>query len=162
TLRANLNRKATRVRVFEIGRVFAPDPARVSDAQQVKGIAQPQRLALLAYGPQYDEQWGAAPRRTDFFGLKGDLEAIVELSLRFEAAGHPALHPGRSARIVGDHGPIGWIGELHPELQHALELPAAPILAEVDLAPALVRRLPAYEESSRFPPIVRDLALVVD
>ncbi len=162
TLRANLNRKATRVRLFETGRVFATDPARASEAQQVKGIAQPQRLALLAYGPQYDEQWGVAARRTDFFDLKGDLEALIEQPLRFEAAGHPALHPGRSAQIFGDHGPIGWIGELHPELQHTLELPAAPIVAEIDLAPALVRRLPEHEESSRFPPVVRDLALVVD
>ncbi len=161
TLRANLNRKAARVRVFEIGRVFAAAAAPASDAQPVKGIAQPQRVALLAYGPQYDEQWGAAPRRTDFFDLKGDLEAVVEQSLHFEAAGHPALHPGRSARIGGPGGPIGWIGELHPELQHALELPTAPIVAEIDLAAALVRRLPAHEEPSRFPPIVRDLALVV-
>lgn len=181
TLRTNLNRKAARVRLFEIGRVFAAgvasaagaadvadagrgaaDAGDVSDPQPVKGIAQPQRIGLLAYGPQYDEQWGLASRRSDFFDLKGDLEAVVEMPLRFEAAAHCALHPGRSARVLAGGEPIGWIGELHPELQHALELPLAPIVAELELAPALVRRMPAPEESSRFPPIVRDLALVVD
>ncbi|MDT3680740.1 MAG: phenylalanine--tRNA ligase subunit beta [Burkholderiaceae bacterium] len=162
TLRANLNRKAARVRVFEIGRVFAADAGRVADAHHVMGIAQPQRVGLLAYGPQFDEQWGTAARRTDFFDLKGDLEALVAPQLRFEAASHAALHPGRSARVVCAGEAIGWIGELHPQLQHELELPLAPIVAEIDLAPALVRQVPAHEESSRFPPIVRDLAVVVD
>ncbi|HEY0878478.1 MAG TPA: phenylalanine--tRNA ligase subunit beta, partial [Zeimonas sp.] len=162
TLRANLNRKAARVRIFEIGRVFAADAGREADARHVAGIAQPQRVALLAYGAQYDEQWGAAPRRTDFFDLKGDLEAVLQPELRFEAAAHPALHPGRSARVSCEGAPIGWIGELHPELQHALELPLAPILVEIELAPALLRRLPVHQESSRFPPVVRDLAVVVD
>ncbi len=161
-LRANLNRKASRVRVFEIGRVFAADAGRHADAHHVAGIAQPQRAGLLAYGPQYDEQWGTAARRTDFFDLKGDLEAIVAPELRFEAAAHPALHPGRSARVLCGGEVIGWIGELHPQLQHELELPLAPIVAEIDLAPALVRRVPVHEDSSRFPPIVRDLAVVVD
>ncbi|RIK97910.1 MAG: phenylalanine--tRNA ligase subunit beta [Burkholderiales bacterium] len=161
-LRANLNRKAARVRVFEVGRVFAADAGRVADAHHVAGIAQPQRVGLLAYGPQYDEQWGTAARRTDFFDLKGDLEAIVAPELRFEAAAHPALHPGRSARVFCGGEAIGWIGELHPQLQHELELPLAPIVAEIDLAPALVRRVPVHEDSSRFPPIVRDLAVVVD
>ncbi len=162
TLRANLNRKAARVRVFEVGRVFAADPRREADTRQVAGIAQPQRVGLLAYGPQFDEQWGTTARRTDFFDLKGDLEAVVEPALRFEPASHPALHPGRSARIFCDGDAIGWIGELHPQLQHELELPLAPILAEIDSAFALSRRVPAHEDSSRFPPVVRDLAVVVD
>ncbi len=162
TLRANLNRKAARVRVFETGRVFSADAMRVADAHHVKGIAQPLRLGLLAYGPQFDEQWGTSARRTDFFDLKGDLEAIVEPPLHFEAASHPALHPGRSARIDCAGEAIGWIGELHPQLQHDLELPFAPVVAEIDLAPALARGVPAHEDSSRFPPIVRDLAIVVD
>lgn len=162
-LRTNLNRKAERVRIFEIGRVFAADTQRTSeDGQQVPGIAQPRRVALLAYGSQYEEQWGVADRRSDFFDVKGDLEAIVEPALRFEAATSPALHPGRSARVFCAEQSIGWIGELHPELQQALQLPLAPILAEIELSPALVRRLPVHQESSRFPPIVRDVALVVD
>ncbi len=162
TLRANLNRKAARVRLFEIGRVFAADPGRRADARHVAGVAQPQRVGLLAYGPQFDEQWGTTARRTDFFDLKADLEAVVQPALRFEPAAHPALHPGRSARIFCDGRATGWIGELHPQLQHELELPLAPIVAEIDLAPALARRVPTHEDSSRFPPIVRDLAVVVD
>lgn len=165
TLRANLNRKATRVRLFEAGRVFLRDPSVVSGSHQVHGIAQPQRLALLAYGPQLDEQWGAVTRRTDFFDMKGDLEAVAGIGLRFESARHCALHPGRSARIVvegSESRHLGWLGELHPALQSELDLPLPPVLAEIDLAPILVRGVPVFEEISKFPPVIRDLSLIVD
>ncbi len=161
TLRSNLNRKATRVRLFEIGRVFFADPSITAGVQQVHGVAQPQRLGLLAYGPQLDEQWGAPTRRSDFFDLKGDIEAIAGCRLRFEAAGHDALHPGRSARMLAERGPVGWIGELHPALQAELELPLAPVLAEIELWPVLERNVPLHEDVSKFPPIIRDLSLIV-
>ncbi|MBN9461941.1 MAG: phenylalanine--tRNA ligase subunit beta [Burkholderiales bacterium] len=161
TLRANLNRKAARVRLFEVGRVFLADASVQAGPQQVHGVAQPQRLGLLAYGTQLDEQWGAAARRVDFFDVKRDLETLAGAPLAVEPASHPALHPGRSARILLGGVPAGWIGELHPAVQQALELPQPPILAEVDLASLLERAVAAYREISKFPPVIRDLALVV-
>ncbi|RPH63819.1 MAG: phenylalanine--tRNA ligase subunit beta, partial [Burkholderiales bacterium] len=162
TLRANLNRKASRVRLFEVGRVFLPDARVAAGPQQVQGVAQPRRLGLLAFGPQFDEQWGASPRRVDFFDLKGDLEAIAGAALTVEAAPHPALHPGRSARVLLGGAAAGWVGELHPALQQEFELPQPPVVAEMDLDPLLERIVPVYDEVSRFPAVVRDLAIVVD
>lgn len=98
----------------------------------------------------------------DFFDLKGDLESLMPGRLDCEAVGHPALHPGRSARIRLDGEPAGWIGELHPSLMARFELARAPILFEVELAPLLSVEVPVYEPVSRFPPVVRDIALVVD
>ncbi|MCC7059153.1 MAG: phenylalanine--tRNA ligase subunit beta, partial [Burkholderiaceae bacterium] len=161
TLRANLNRKASRVRLFEIGRVFLADPSVVAGPHEVQGVAQPQRLGLLAYGSHLGEQWGSAARRVDFFDLKGDLEAIAGPMLSFEAAPHAALHPGRSARVVVAGRAIGWIGELHPGLLPDLELAQPPILAEIELAPLLQRAIPSYREVSRFPPVIRDLSLIL-
>ncbi|MFA7666857.1 MAG: phenylalanine--tRNA ligase subunit beta [Burkholderiaceae bacterium] len=160
-LRANLNRRASRVRLFEIGRSFLADPGVVAGPAQVHGIAQPRRLALLAWGPVIDEHWSAAPRRVDFFDVKGDLEALAGPGLSFEAATHPALHPGRSARVRRGDQVLGWIGELHPAHQQALELPQPPVLAELELEPLLVAEVPSYQEVSKFPPVVRDLAVVV-
>ena len=167
TLRTNLARKASRVRLFEIGRVFLSAPAADTGSADpvagvVAGIFQPARLALLAYGPRHAEQWALGDRPVDFYDLRGDLETVIDATLRFEAAEHPALHPGRSARVLQAGQPVGWIGELHPQWQQAFELPSAPVLAEIDLPVALARRLPVLEESSRFPPVIRDLALVVD
>ncbi len=158
----NLNRKASRVRVFEIGGVFAKDASVQDGPLSVAGFAQPKQVAALAYGAVADEQWGQASRPVDFFDVKADLEALFAPALlRFDPAAHPALHPGRSAAVVLDGKRIGMIGELHPKLQQQLELPLAPVMFEVDAEALQQRQLPAYREISKFPAVVRDLALLV-
>ncbi|MBM3337334.1 MAG: phenylalanine--tRNA ligase subunit beta, partial [Betaproteobacteria bacterium] len=161
-VRYNLNRKANRVRVFELGAVFRKDASITDGPLSVAGISQPSRVAALAYGPVMDEQWGQPARTVDFFDLKADLEALfAPISLRFEPLVQPALHPGRSARVLMNGETVGCIGELHPRLQQKLDLPLAPVMFDVD-AVALGRRdLPVYHEISRFPAVVRDVALLV-
>ena len=163
-LRHNLNRKASRVRVFETGKVFRRAPQAPAGALAVAGIEQPLKLAGLAWGPAWPEQWGAPGRPVDFFDVKGDLQALVDpVELRAEAAEHPALHPGRSARLSIGARAVGWIGALHPLLQQRYGLPGeAPVLFEVELEALLARPVPSYREASRFPPVLRDLAFVVD
>jgi len=163
TLRYNLNRKAARVRLFEIGRVFARDAAVEEGPLQVQGIAQPLVVGGLAYGPVDDEQWGSATRDVDFYDVKGDVERLcAPLAVRFEPAPHPALHPGRSARIVVDGRDVGFIGELHPKWQQRYELPRAAAVFHVELAPLLQRPMPVVREVSRFQAIQRDIAVIVD
>jgi phenylalanyl-tRNA synthetase beta chain len=162
-LKYNLNRKAARVRVYELGRVFARDAAAAEGPLAVRGIRQPARLAALAYGPVDDEQWGLPAREADFFDVKGDLEGVLPRdALRFEPAAHPALHPGRSARVTLAGEPVGWIGELHPRWQQKYELPQAPVLFEVDVAPLLPVALPVATAVPKFPEVQRDVALWFD
>ncbi|BDT78906.1 phenylalanine--tRNA ligase subunit beta [Polynucleobacter yangtzensis] len=165
-LKANLNRGAGRVRLFETGRVFKRDPNVQEEAGKVAGFHQPQKIGGLAYGSFVPEQWANATRAVDFFDVKGDLERVLDpLHFVTEAAQHPALHPGRSAQAILKVGKnnvaIGWIGELHPGLQQAYELPQAPVLFELDLEPIRELGLPVPEELSKFPAVQRDLALVV-
>jgi phenylalanyl-tRNA synthetase beta chain len=163
TLRANLNRRATRVRLFEAGRVFAADPSVQPGPLAVNGVRQPEMLAGMAYGPVADEQWGMPARPVDFFDVKADVQALFgSLVLRWGRAEHPALHPGRSARLILDGRPVGWLGTLHPAVQQALELPQAPVLFEIEMDALVFRPVPSFEPVSKFPPVVRDLALVVD
>ena len=97
----------------------------------------------------------------DFFDAKGDVEALLApLQPRFVAAAHPALHPGRSARIELNGQAVGWIGELHPRWRQAYELPQAPVLFELELDALLQRPLPAFEPISRQQSVWRDVALV--
>ncbi len=162
-LRHNLNRRVERVRVFEVGRIFVADSSLPAEGNEVMGYAQPLRIGALAYGPVIDEQWGAATRMVDFFDIKGDLEALLTSStVRFVKATHPALHPGRSARIDLDAHAIGWIGELHPRLLPKYALPQAPVMFEIDAAALLQRPLPLPREVSKFPPVRRDVAIVVE
>ena len=161
-LRHNLARKTGRVRVFELGRVAMRDATVLAGDSTVAGIAQPQRVAGLAYGAVAAPQWGIAERSVDFFDLKGDVEAmLMPLKAVFEPAAHPALHPGRSARVIVDGQTIGVIGELHPRWRQDYELPQAPVLFELDLSAVLVRPVPSFKPIPRHQSAWRDLALVV-
>ncbi|MDR1850279.1 MAG: phenylalanine--tRNA ligase subunit beta, partial [Zoogloeaceae bacterium] len=154
TLSVNLKRKQARIRIFEQGRVFA---------RKDGAYAQPWRLAALAYGAAEPISWGTDERKVDFFDLKGDLVALfAPAELAFVPMPHPALHPGRSARVMRADKEIGWLGELHPRWIQQYELPAAPMLFEIALEAAQQLVLPAYTEISRFQMAARDLAIVVD
>ncbi|MER1968124.1 phenylalanine--tRNA ligase subunit beta [Castellaniella sp. GW247-6E4] len=161
----NAKRKQSRVRVFELGRVFSRDP-RVADGDlEVAGVAQPIRLAGAAWGPAVPEQWGEAVRPVDFFDVKRDLESLLGArgaGLRCEPAATPALHPGRSARLLLDGRVIGWLGEVHPRWAQALDLAHAPVVFEVDARQLGERVFPRPAELSRQPVVVRDLAVWVD
>ena len=163
-LRTNLSRRAAdRVRVFEVGRVFLHDPVIKAGELQVEGFAQPKMFGALAYGPVQEEQWGAATRTVDYFDVKGDLEALLSPAVaRFVKAEHPALHPGRSARVELNGRAVGWIGELHPRWMQQYDLPHAPILFEIEADALIQRTLPVPSEVSKFPPVRRDIAVVVD
>jgi phenylalanyl-tRNA synthetase beta chain len=167
-LQSNLARQETRVRLFEIGRIFQRDSSVSTGPWTVSGVAQPTRLGLLAYGTAMPEQWGEASRRSDFFDLKGDIERLcapAPISTEPIPAGHAlhkVLHPGRSALVIREGQCIGWMGECHPSLQQVWGLPQSALLAELDLPPLMERDLPAPKLLSRFPSMQRDLALVVD
>jgi phenylalanyl-tRNA synthetase beta chain len=150
TLRYNLNRQQARVRIFELGRVYT------SLAEQ------PMKLGGLVYGDALPEQWGAPSRRVDFFDLKGDLERLFGHALDAQSGTHPALHPGQCAELRAEGQAIGWIGSLHPRLVQAFDLPAAPVLFELDSLALARRSLPRHAALSRFPQMQRDLAFVLD
>jgi phenylalanyl-tRNA synthetase beta chain len=161
----NAKRRQSRVRLFEVGRVFARDASVQDGDLSVAGVAQPTHLAGAAWGPAVPEQWGVATRPADFFDVKHDLVSLLGVraaGLRCEPARHPALHPGRSARLVLDGQPIGWLGEVHPQWVQALDLGHAPVVFEIDTAGIARRAFPVPAELSRQPTVVRDLAIWVD
>ena len=161
-VRYNLNRKAGRVRVFEVGGVFLRNPQAQDGPLAVAGFDQPKRVAAIAYGPAADEQWGLPTRAVDFFDVKADLEALfAPRAVRFSKVEHPALHPGRAASVELDGKVVGVIGELHPRWLQKYDLPQAPVLFEVDAEALRARDVPRYAEISKFPGATRDLALVV-
>ncbi len=154
SLRSNVSRRQSRVRLFEIGRCFL---------RAGGGYRQPVRVGGIAYGDALPEQWGSSRRPVDFYDVKADVEALLApRSARFEPKVHPALHPGKSAAITYDGGYAGWIGELHPRWQQKYDLPVAPLLFELEYDTISGRPLPAYTETSRFPLVRRDISGEVD
>lgn len=151
----NAARQQPRVRLFEIGKVFAGGS---------EGPVETLRIAAVACGGATAEQWGVGARALDFHDLKGDLEALAAqagATLAFQPSAPPHAHPGRSAEVLRDGVRIGWIGQLHPRLQQALGLDVDVLAFELDLAPLLARPLPRAGALSRFPSVRRDLAFVV-
>ncbi|MCG2592484.1 phenylalanine--tRNA ligase subunit beta [Ramlibacter sp. XY19] len=161
-LKHNVDRKAERVRVFEVGRVFARDASVQTTDTTVRGVRQPMKVAGLAYGDPDGLQWGHKGRQVDFYDLKGDVEALLApLQAEFVAAEHPALHPGRCAAIRVGGRQVGVLGELHPRWRQQWELPHTPLLFEIDLDAVAARRVPEFEPVPKFQPAERDLAIIV-
>jgi phenylalanyl-tRNA synthetase beta chain len=162
-LKFNLDRKAQRVRVFELGRVFLRDASIKSSDTTVEGFNQPMRVAGMACGSADSLQWGVKEQAVDFFDLKGDVQALLApLTPVFEPAQHPAMHPGRCARVLLGGQPIGFVGELHPRWRQGYELATAPVMFELALDAVLQRQLPAFSAVARHQPVERDIAVIVN
>lgn len=154
SLRTNLARKQTRVRLFEVGGCFS---------KSANGYMQHECLAGLVYGSAQAEQWGVPSRNADFYDVKGDVEALFSpLSLTFKALPHTASHPGRSARIHLDGNEVGWVGELHPQWQQQYDLPNPPVWFEVDMNALIGVAVPKVSSISRVPLVRRDIAVLAD
>ncbi|NIC43057.1 phenylalanine--tRNA ligase subunit beta [Aquabacterium sp. A08] len=161
-LKFNTDRKAERVRVFELGRVFRKDAAVADSDTTVAGFDQPMRVAGVAYGDESAHQWGVPARAVDFFDVKGDVQALLAPRVpTFEPAEHPALHPGRCARVRLDGQAIGFVGELHPRWRQLEGWQQAPVLFELDLPAVLGRDVPLAQPVARHQPVQRDIAVVV-
>jgi phenylalanyl-tRNA synthetase beta chain len=155
--RRNVSNQRQRVRLFELGPQFAAAG---------RGVAQTAVVAGLAIGTRAVEHWDGVGHDVDYFDVKGDVEAVLRLTgapaeFRFEAGVHPALSPGRAAKVLRGDRPVGWLGVLHPELARRIDKKRGAVVFALqldDLGPAVV---PAFKPYSRFPSIRRDLAIVV-
>jgi phenylalanyl-tRNA synthetase beta chain len=163
-LRANRNRQQSRVRLFEIGNVFAKRD-RGPGTRDRDAPIETNMLAAVACGAAQAEQWGVPTRALDFFDLKGDLQSLIALSgegsaWTFDRESLPAwLHPGRGARVLRDGIPAGVIGALHPRLLRELDLHEDVYAFEIQTAPLRRRAVPAAESLPRFPSVRRDIAI---
>lgn len=162
TTRENL-RFLDRVAIFEIGAVYLP----------VKGQTlpdEPLQLDMVMAGPREPRSWLAGQDSTPmgFYDLKGVVETLLAglgLEGMFKQSEYPAFHPGRCAQVnVGD-AVVGVMGELHPLVREAFDLPAQPVCAlEFDLEALLaqVGKVRTMQPIPRFPSVSQDLAVVVD
>ncbi|MBD8526781.1 phenylalanine--tRNA ligase subunit beta [Pseudomarimonas arenosa] len=161
-LKRNRHRQQDRVRLFELGRVFAPDTSGAAGALTLETP----RIAAVACGTALAEQWSQSDREVDFYDLKGDVESLLALAgqvgeVEFRVSSTAWLHPGRSAEVWRDAACLGVVGHLHPQLVKALDLDDEVLVFELDLEPARQRALPWAGDISKFPSVRRDLAVVV-
>lgn len=161
SLEYNQNRQQQRVRLFETGLRFVPD------SNEKVGVRQEPMIAGVITGERFEERWCSEKRKVDFFDVKGDVEALLQLtnksqSLRFEAAEHSALHPGQGAAVYLDEVLVGHVGALHPGHEKPLGLNTRAFVFELSLGAIMQTELPKSKEISKFPANRRDIAIIVD
>ena len=158
----NVDRRADRVRVFEVGRVFMRDAAQPTSPTSVQGVSQPMRVAGMAYGPVSVQGWEGKQAPADFYDVKANVEALLAPRVAvFEPVEHPALHPGRAARVLLDGQAIGVVGELHPRWRQSWDLPASPVMFELALDAVLQHPLPHAVPVPKQQAAARDIAVIV-
>jgi phenylalanyl-tRNA synthetase beta chain len=155
--RQNLAHQQTRLKLFEIGHRYEGDSGAAVEVPTIAG---------LVAGTRHPEHWDTPMADADFFDIKGDTCALLRLAgnaeaFRFEAAPHPALHPGQSARIMKGAEGVGWLGSIHPKLQRELELKRPVLLFTLRLDVASRAGVPVFRPYTKYPVVRRDLALVV-
>ncbi len=156
----NQNRQQGRVRLFETGLRFVPDESAEN------GVRQENMIAGVISGQRVDEHWSMEKAATDFYDMKGDVEALLSLtadsaSYEFSKAELEALHPGQTAKITRNGQLVGYVGTLHPELERKLGLNGRTLVFELLVSEVLTQIIPQASEISRFPANRRDLAVVV-
>ncbi|HIL91499.1 MAG TPA: phenylalanine--tRNA ligase subunit beta [Cycloclasticus sp.] len=156
---ANIKRNEESVRFFETGLKFTVEQGE---------LKQQQVLSLLATGKAQPEQWGELTRALDFYDIKHDVESILALNglaseYQFKSGQHDALHPGQTAELINKSGEhVGYIGLLHPALESHFDVKKPVYLVELVQSEIQIKAIPVFEAMSKFPPVRRDLALIMD
>lgn len=155
----NRNRGLEGVHIFEVGNVYS-----------CQGEKPEERLALglLTTGLLPDRGWPERPAETDFYHLKGAVEAVAA-ALRyepcsFEAEDHPSFEQGQSLALRYKGQAVGRLGVLKAAAAAGYSIDRPVFAAEIDLA-ALFEKQPrpfAYVPVPKFPGVVRDLSFLVD
>ena len=155
----NVHRQKSRLRFFEHGLRFY--------AQDEGVIQQDVMLAGVVTGSRLPESWDGKEQPVDFYDLKNDIEALLQLGgdpqrFAFTSHEHAALHPGQTAAIEYAGSTIGWLGRIHPVLANSLNLSADTCLFELQYESVNTSQITEFQSISRYPSIRRDLAFVVD
>jgi phenylalanyl-tRNA synthetase beta chain len=159
-VQTNVRRQTPDVRLFEIGRVFEGRGADELPREDT-------RVGIVLTGLREPRAWYAARARVDVFDVKGAAESLVEAlgrgAVTVEPAAVPHLEDGRAVSVLVQGVPVGTLGELHPDVQRAFDLPAPVFVAELslDAIEALPSRAVQYQPLTRHPGVQRDLAVIV-
>ena len=158
-LSANRRYEDSGIRLFELGKVYLP---RQKDLPN-----EPEVLCGILSGSRFEKSWHGGDDLFDFYDAKGVVEGLLsqlDVEASFEESKDESLHPVKQAAIVIAGNKLGVVGELHPKVLEAFEIPGAAYLFEINLTALLPFSLghKMFQPISRFPTIVRDIALIVD
>ena len=162
TVRHNVSRKNSNLKLFELKKVFPPQ-AGERLPKEVKF------LAGLAMGFERDPHWAFSPRLVDFYDIKGCVEDLldglqIKEAMFSKADDIPYLHPGKASKVILNHEVLGVLGEVHPQVLGHYEVHETVYLFEMDFSKMVKwagegRR---FQPLPKFQAVYRDLSIVVD
>lgn len=157
----NRNRQVEDLRLYEVGKAYLPEPAATSP------VKEPSRVAGLLMGSRRPASWAEAAAPVDFYDAKGVIESMLQnlgvADVSWEHGSAPHLHPRSAAGVRVGGVEIGQVGEIHPLVAEAFDLPRGVFVFELSLDELVgsLQVLPTYHGVPKFPAILRDLAVVV-
>ena len=161
SLAYNVARKNKNLAFYEIGKVFEQTGNPKEELpNEINSFA----FALTGLVQEKDFQ--TKPVAVDFFYAKGVVEALfTKLGLTAEYAASnqiKSLHPGRTALISINGQPVGFVGQVHPAIAKAYDIPET-YVAELNLSAIEEQLQPAqpFIEITKFPAVSRDVALLL-
>jgi phenylalanyl-tRNA synthetase beta chain len=162
TVRYNVTRKNSNLKIFELKKVFLPQEGERLP-KEVK------YLAGLAMGTDRDPHWAFSPRPIDFYDVKGCVEDLLEIfqieEIKFSRAEDiPYLHPGKASRVLCGKEVLGVLGEVHPQVLSTYDIHGAAYLFEINFEEMVIRadKGKRFRPLPKFPAVYRDLSLVID
>lgn len=151
----NQKRQQSRIRLFEEGQRFI---------QQFDYIEQTHWVSAVIFGSQLPEGWTSEGKPCDFYDMKGDLEALLDVSgasFTFEQGTHKALHPGQTAAVLKQEKIVGHIGAVHPGILKKLSVKGPVYAFEIEKEALLDGDVIQFESLSKYPEVRRDIAIIV-
>lgn len=150
-MESNSKKSNDSAKLFEIANIFVESDDKTSEL--------PEEIMTLCVG-EYGEG-------TSFYTIKSALESVfegIDLTYTLKRSNREFLHPGRSADVYVDDVCIGYFGEVHPDTIDLYEVPKRSLILEISLPYILknVEKRIKFSEYSKFPPVERDLAIIVD
>ena len=159
TLRYNLHHNNRNIKIFEIGRIFAPGDKKIEEKELIAG---------LMSGLRYDEAWNTSREAVDFFDIKGALEQLlsglgIDRCAFIPKSDIPFLHPGKACVVEKGGSRIGIAGELHPDIVQRLDMKQTASVFELDMdtIALFTDAQKRYAPIPKYPVIARDAAMIV-
>lgn len=165
-LAAVLNVVERNARLSEALTMFEVGPIFIKQGNELP--LEPRRLALAITGRREESAWDSkSAQKLDFYDMKGIVEALMaalNLSVTYAPAEHPSFHPGKCASVSVGNTSLGVLGELHPLVQENYNFAAPVIAADFDLEAVIGAARATFDVKpvSEFPPVLEDIAVVVD
>ncbi len=158
----NLRQRIADVRLYELASVYYPNP----DPKQ-RPSAEFVEVAGVILGRRSPASWATGADASDFFDAKAAVAGVLEalgVEVRWRPRGDGWLHPRTSASLLAGEDVVGDVGELHPRVAAAFELPRGVLAFRLSLDALLraARLVPQHRAIPRLPAVLRDLAVVVD